>query len=379
MFSNEQERGNTLDEPTLSVTELKDIKSSLGSYGTNVIIQSDDLIVNYGDTTTSIDILVEGEALVEIFVQNKWITVAWLKPGSVIGEISFLDSQPRTARVKARTQCNLFRINRESFVELSENEPKTALGFMTRISTIIAYRLRRIEQFDAVEQGRDDMRKELAADLHDQTMSELSAILMHLGLMKMSSTSDKNIVTQIEEIVGMVKNADLNLRQLVKEKGHDDVLVVGIDQSIVKLLQSLEDSISDHHIKVSYQSNEIDEGSLPVPLAQDLFHIIRQALLNSIKHSQSDVINIIIYWDSEGISFSVKDNGVGFEEKKISNVPQAGHFGLLNLKLRAERTGGNVEVLSQKGMGTEIKGHIPVSRKTDTLTYKILERKFTLN
>ena len=330
---------------------------------TLIFFVEEEIIVDYGDITTSIDLLISGEAMVEIPVNDKWIPVAWIKSGSVIGEIAFLDSYPRTARVIARTSCRLFRVDRAAFTELSERDPDKALEFISRISRIMAYRLRRIEQFDAVEQGRDDMRKELAADLHDQTMSELSAILMHLGLLKLTLDGHEESAPDIEDLVAMVKSADVNLRQLVREKGHDDLTVVGLEESLRIFFEGLENEEVPFSIEITYTSNQIDQGGLPGPIARDLYQIIRQSVLNSVEHSNSEIIQVEILWNQEGISFSVKDNGVGFSQSNITNVPETGHFGLLNLKLRTERVGGYVDIISVEGKGTRVVGSIPITRR----------------
>ena len=114
---------NSLDEPIFSVTEMGNLIDSLNDYGNEVIVSSDQIIVDYGEISTNLDLLVQGEALVEIKVNDLWITVAWIKSGSIIGEIAFLDSNPRTARVIARTECSLFRISRDSFDKLSIDHP----------------------------------------------------------------------------------------------------------------------------------------------------------------------------------------------------------------------------------------------------------------
>tara|TARA_Y100000588_G_C13745886_1_gene707611 strand:- start:346 stop:651 length:306 start_codon:yes stop_codon:yes gene_type:complete len=97
--------------------------------------------------------------------------------------------------------------------------------------------------------------------------------------------------------------------------------------------------------------------------------------LNSVDHSSANEIKIELMWKEEGIAFSVKDDGIGFSQSKISNVPEAGHFGLLNLKLRAERVGGTVDIISAEGEGTSVVGTIPITRKlsedipTNTVRY----------
>ena len=363
MVDNYFDSSGSLDEPILTDTEIGKYKKYFSDYGEEILFSQGTVIVGYGDVSTSIDLLLTGEALVEVPVNEKWIPVAWIKSGSIIGEIAFLDSQPRTARVIARTACKLFRISRDSFSEVSQKRPIAALEFISRISQIMAYRLRRIEQFDAVEQGRDDMRKELAADLHDQTMSELSAILMHLGLLKLV-IDDQETVKDIDNLVSMVKNADVNLRQLVREKGHDQIAVVGIEESLQMFFKDLEKEPVSSPIEIVYISNELNKGGLPGPVAMDLYQIIRQSVLNSVEHANANLISAEIIWVEEGISFSVEDNGIGFSRSNITNVPEAGHFGLLNLKLRAERVGGYVDINSEEGKGTKVVGTIPISRET---------------
>jgi signal transduction histidine kinase len=363
MADNYFDSSGSLDEPILTDTEIGKYKKYFSDYGEEILFSQGTVIVGYGDVSTSIDLLLTGEALVEVPVNEKWIPVAWIKSGSIIGEIAFLDSQPRTARVIARTACKLFRISRDSFSEVSQKRPIAALEFISRISQIMAYRLRRIEQFDAVEQGRDDMRKELAADLHDQTMSELSAILMHLGLLKLV-IEDQETVKDIDNLVSMVKNADVNLRQLVREKGHDQIAVVGIEESLQMFFKDLEKEPVSSPIEIVYISNELNKGGLPGPVAMDLYQIIRQSVLNSVEHANANLISAEIIWVEEGISFSVEDNGIGFSRSNITNVPEAGHFGLLNLKLRAERVGGYFDINSEEGKGTKVVGTIPISRET---------------
>ena len=363
MPDNSFDNPGSLDEPILTAKEIEKYREYLSDYGKEIFFSEEEIIVDYGDITTSIDLLVSGEALVEVPVNEKWIPVAWIKSGSVIGEIAFLDSYPRTARVIARTPCRLYRVDRADFPQLSERDPEKALEFISRISQIMAYRLRRIEQFDAVEQGRDDMRKELAADLHDQTMSELSAILMHLGLLKLTLDGHAESAADIEHLVTMVKNADVNLRQLVREKGHDDLAIVGLEESLRIFFEGLENEVVPFSIKIAYTSNQIDQGGLPGPVARDLYQIIRQSVLNSVEHANPEMIQVEIIWKQEGISFFVKDNGVGFNQSSIDNVPEAGHFGLLNLKLRTERVGGSVNIISAEGKGTNVIGSIPITRR----------------
>ena len=186
---------------------------------------------------------------------------------------------------------------------------------------------------------------------------------MHLGLLKLTLDGHEESAPDIEDLVAMVKSADVNLRQLVREKGHDDLTVVGLEESLRIFFEGLENEEVPFSIEITYTSNQIDQGGLPGPIARDLYQIIRQSVLNSVEHSNSEIIQVEILWNQEGISFSVKDNGVGFSQSNITNVPETGHFGLLNLKLRTERVGGYVDIISVEGKGTRVVGSIPITRR----------------
>jgi nitrate/nitrite-specific signal transduction histidine kinase len=56
----------------------------------------------------------------------------------------------------------------------------------------------------------------------------------------------------------------------------------------------------------------------------------------------------------------VRDDGRGFELSGVF-VLVGGHFGLLGMRERAERMGGNLEVSSEPGAGTEVRVSVPLA------------------
>ena len=120
MSSANQPGTDSLNEPTLSNDEMSRFRAAFRKGGVEFSVDEDELISDYGDSDDCLYLMLSGEALVEVPAGDRWLNVALLRTGTVIGEISFLDSQPRTARVRARTACRLFRIDRESFDALSD-------------------------------------------------------------------------------------------------------------------------------------------------------------------------------------------------------------------------------------------------------------------
>jgi signal transduction histidine kinase len=56
----------------------------------------------------------------------------------------------------------------------------------------------------------------------------------------------------------------------------------------------------------------------------------------------------------------VSDNGCGFEPEDAF-VGMGGHFGLIGIRERAERIGGELRLDSQPGRGTQVEVSVPLS------------------
>jgi signal transduction histidine kinase len=64
--------------------------------------------------------------------------------------------------------------------------------------------------------------------------------------------------------------------------------------------------------------------------------------------------------DNGKLRMRVADDGEGFEQTDaFSDV--GGHFGLLGMRERAERLGGDLQLRSELGEGTEVEVTVPLS------------------
>ena len=68
--------------------------------------------------------------------------LAKISAGSVIGEQSFFDGQPRSANVWAVTDGELLCLTREKFQQLAEAEPKLVRDLLFALGRILSLRLR---------------------------------------------------------------------------------------------------------------------------------------------------------------------------------------------------------------------------------------------
>jgi signal transduction histidine kinase len=97
---------------------------------------------------------------------------------------------------------------------------------------------------------------------------------------------------------------------------------------------------------------------LPEEMEQHLLRIAQEAVANTIKHARAREVRIRLEMENGGLRLSISDDGRGFEQTEaFSEI--GGHFGLLGMRERAQRLGGELELHSTPGHGTEVEVKVP--------------------
>ncbi len=83
-----------------------------------VVFQKGDIIIEEGENTDSIFLLLEGKALITKKMNDANIRLAKLEPGQVFGEMSFFSGAPRRTRVMANSEVKAIHIDKDFFATL---------------------------------------------------------------------------------------------------------------------------------------------------------------------------------------------------------------------------------------------------------------------
>jgi CRP-like cAMP-binding protein len=98
-------------------------------------------IIEQGADGDSMFVIAEGRANVFVEIDGSSRQVATFQPGDFFGEISMLTGEPRSATVRAETDCEVLEINKELFSPILLENP----GIMEKISRILAGRKMEVE------------------------------------------------------------------------------------------------------------------------------------------------------------------------------------------------------------------------------------------
>ena len=98
---------------------------------------------------------------------------------------------------------------------------------------------------------------------------------------------------------------------------------------------------------------DIPSAKMSEALRHTALSIIREATVNAIRHGRADTIEIAGKLEGQRLSFTVTDDGRGFDPQSCRGSKD-GHFGILGMKERSKAFNGSIEIASAPGKGTTV-------------------------
>lgn len=184
--------------------------------------------------------------------------------------------------------------------------------------------------------GRTEERKQIAMDLHDHIIHDLSFVKNNL-LEKGRLTEQESVYRNLNKVLGGLRGISLQLYDPSPE-------LLGFNLAISELVDRFNDSET-----IFFQVNLPDqEIELPTEAAAQLFAIVQEALRNAAQHAQAKAVRTDVTYVKETIELKIQDNGIGF------SVSSGQGIGLRSMRERAAIIGANLKIASQPREGTLI-------------------------
>lgn len=199
---------------------------------------------------------------------------------------------------------------------------------------------------EAVAKERD----RIARELHDSLEQQLSGVALQLDGLDDTVRRDPPAAARALQIARrMLRYTRLEARRSVWDLRSKILETHGLVAALQEMASSSE---APHGPKIEVRTSG---AAQPFPAATEfhLFRIAQEALANAIKHGEARHVVIGLEHLSGASRLTVRDDGRGFEpeEKQFSPGP---HFGLLGMRERAAKIGGDLRVDSGPGRGCEI-------------------------
>jgi signal transduction histidine kinase len=113
-------------------------------------------------------------------------------------------------------------------------------------------------------------------------------------------------------------------------------------------------------LTAAFMNVRLDQHLHPL-LRDEIYRITGEALRNAFHHARARRIEVEIEYDARQVRTRVRDDGIGIDASLLSHEGRPGHFGLRGMRERSKGIGGQLEVWSERGAGTEVELTIPAS------------------
>ena len=194
--------------------------------------------------------------------------------------------------------------------------------------------------------AREDERKSIAREIHDELGQMLTALRLDIAILKLLYGREnaaleercQHLVELVDQTIQIVRDVAIALRPAVLDMGtasalewltNDFMSRSGVD---CRLHLNETEMIFDEHRSIA------------------LFRIVQESLTNVARHSGARQVDISFDRDGNNGRLAIRDNGKGFDPESVREKS----LGLIGIEERALMIGGEARFISAPGQGTTI-------------------------
>ncbi len=182
------------------------------------------------------------------------------------------------------------------------------------VGGMVAARLDSVYLAKSLAEGAaDEERIRLARDLHDGVLQSLTGVGLRLeAVRRLLEDGGDGAVGRVEELQRLLALEQRDLRFFIRELRPQPVTSSGESPGLARQVAELVHRLElEWRLKVELEMGDL-EGGLPEGLAREIYHIVREAMVNAVRHGEASVVRVAIRAQGGRVTITVADNGSGF-------------------------------------------------------------------
>jgi len=200
-------------------------------------------------------------------------------------------------------------------------------------------------------------RTRMAREIHDSLLQGVTGIALQLrATLPPLRAAAPDVAESVRRIVDLADDTARDARQTVWEMRPlslvDADLPTALDETVRRIAVG-------KPIRVQVDG---DPRPLPPAVEDTVLRVAQESMVNAMKHSRADSIDVTLAYRPASVHLNVTDSGVGFEVESAFRA-YAGRWGLLGMRERADRVGASLHVRSRHGAGTTVELEIPLRQQ----------------
>jgi signal transduction histidine kinase len=202
------------------------------------------------------------------------------------------------------------------------------------------------------EEAREEERKHIARELHDELGQHLSAIRLELSYARMRWGADdpelrekvESMQKSIDGVIGVVRDLAARLRPTV--------LDLGIASALEWLVAEFQTA---SRVRCTLQL-DAQIADLSPWQTSNVFRLVQESLTNIARHADARSVSVSLRRQAASYVLSVSDDGLGFDPAAVG----VKSLGIEGMRERAQMLEGQLTVHTEPGKGTDIVLAFPV-------------------
>ncbi len=214
--------------------------------------------------------------------------------------------------------------------------------------------------------AQEEERRRIAQELHDEIGQALTVLMINLqSIEHLSEVSDIRSVLSdsmnvAEQAIKQVRELSLNLRPSILD-----------DLGLVPAIRWYLDSQAQRGGFVGRLVSDKIEGHYSSELEIVIFRVIQEGLTNIVRHAHAQNVNVELTHQDGQFNLWLRDDGDGFDESTVNDDTRPGkNLGLMGMEERVLLLGGQFQINSTPGQGTELYACIPLESVTEKQSEK---------
>ena len=207
-----------------------------------------------------------------------------------------------------------------------------------------------------LETAREEERKQVARDLHDQIGQILTAVKMDMEWMAKHLPQDQiEVRERVGSTLNLVRDATQSLRKICTELRPGVLDDLGLGAAIEWQANEFAGR-TRIQCEVSVPTEDL---ALQADRSTAIFRILQEALTNVARHAEARAVRVCLAYRNGRVLLVVQDDGKGILDGDLA--ASKGSLGLLGMKERAQACGGKLQIWGEPGKGTTVAVEIPLN------------------
>ena len=201
-------------------------------------------------------------------------------------------------------------------------------------------------------------RRRIAAELHDEIGQNLALVKIKLHDLHLNCKMSASCGKSMKYITELMESTIQEVRTLTFQISPPLLYEVGFEAAVEWLAEQFEET---HALQITIK-NDSPRLRLGEELSSTLYHVVRELLVNVVKHARAKKIAIALQRTGSRMQISVSDDGIGFPIRgEAAGREKLGGFGLFNIRQRIQHLGGELEIESGSGSGVRVAVVVPLA------------------